>query len=73
MVTDSKQDGELRTVDLYNPELSSLTDRCMVIADRHSTAAHLIAAIDDNVANIKDTMRALLTPPQPPSQEQRQP
>ena len=64
IVTGGRQDGELRTVDLFHPELSPVTDRCMVIADRHSTAAHLIAAIDDNVATIQDTMRILLSPQQ---------
>jgi hypothetical protein len=59
ILTQGKCDGELRAVDLHNPELSGLTDRCMVIADRHSTAAHLIAIIDDNVGGIKDSMRSL--------------
>jgi hypothetical protein len=58
-VSEGRFDGSVKALDLSTGELSQIIDRCMVLADRHCSSAHLIAAIDENYSGITDHLQAI--------------
>jgi hypothetical protein len=64
VVSEGRYDGDsTKVVDLFTNELTPVLDRCLVIADRHCSSAHLIATIDENIDHLADALKQLVVPP----------